>query len=98
MAPSTMSSAAATGRSRNSTIAATVRAEALAENISLWPGPATRWIHSHSTISARLAGLPTAAARDSANATAVAHKVPPTAPDQVFFGLTAGHNFGPPTA
>ena len=24
--------------------------------------------------------------------------VPPTAPDQVFFGLTAGHSFGPPIA
>src|SRR6185437_7952285 len=54
MPPRTISNPAAIGRSRNSTSAATASAEPLAENINLWPGPATRWIHSHSTRSAAI--------------------------------------------
>ena len=36
--------------------------------------------------------------RDREPATITAPSVPPIAPDQVFFGLTAGQSFGPPIA
>src|ERR1700724_3983326 len=53
-----------------------------------------RAAHTHAS-TARRSRPAHAASPDPAMVAATA---PPTAPDQVFFGLTAGHNFGPPSA